>query len=36
MGLKVGAVLILACMAVEGTMHIEGVSHIDHNYEKLN
>jgi UDP-N-acetylglucosamine enolpyruvyl transferase len=34
-GLKVGIVLVLASMAIEGTMHIEGVSHIDHDYEKF-
>jgi UDP-N-acetylglucosamine 1-carboxyvinyltransferase len=34
-GLKVGVVLVLVGMAVEGTMHIKGVSDIDRSYEKL-
>ncbi len=34
-GLKVRATLILAGKATKGTMHIEGVSHIDRSYEKL-
>ncbi len=34
-GLRARAALVLVGMVVEGTMHIEGVSHIDCNYEKL-
>ncbi len=34
-GLRARVVLVLVGMVVEGTMHIEGVSHIDHGYEKL-
>jgi len=33
--LRAGAALVLAGMAAEGTTHIEGVSHIDRGYEKL-
>jgi len=33
--LGAGAALILADMATEGTAHIEGVSHVDRAYEKL-
>jgi UDP-N-acetylglucosamine 1-carboxyvinyltransferase len=35
MGLKARATLILLGMVAEGTMHIERVSHIDRDYEKL-
>jgi UDP-N-acetylglucosamine enolpyruvyl transferase len=35
MGLRVGTALVLVGMAMNGTMHIEGVNHIDHDYEKL-
>jgi UDP-N-acetylglucosamine enolpyruvyl transferase len=35
MGLKARVILVLVGMAVEGTMHIEGVSDIDRSYEKL-
>jgi UDP-N-acetylglucosamine 1-carboxyvinyltransferase len=34
-GLKAGVALVLVGMAVEGTMHIEGVSDIDCSYEQL-
>lgn len=33
--LRAGAALVLAGMAAEGITHIEGVSHIDRGYEKL-
>jgi hypothetical protein len=33
--LGAGAALVLAGMAAEGTAHIEGVSHVDRGYEKL-
>jgi len=33
--LKAGVALVLVGMAVEGTMHIEGVSDIDYSYEQL-
>ncbi len=35
MGLRAKVALILVGMATEGTVHIEGVSHIGHDYEKL-
>jgi UDP-N-acetylglucosamine 1-carboxyvinyltransferase len=33
--LRATTVLILVGMAAEGTTHIEGVSHVDRGYEKL-
>jgi len=33
--LRAGAALVLVGMATEGTSHVEGVSHIDRGYEKL-
>jgi UDP-N-acetylglucosamine 1-carboxyvinyltransferase len=33
--LGAGAALVLAGMATEGTAHVEGVSHVDWGYEKL-
>ncbi len=32
---RTGAALVLAGMAAEGIAHIEGVSHVDRGYEKL-
>jgi len=33
--LRAGAALLLVGMVAEGTPHVEGVSHVDRGYEKL-